>query len=125
MIDCSRLRTESKATTTWPAGVIMGMLPKLLRSAVRESKYYTASSDCISMQAQETRSRSSNAEANHEKLFDELQRIYTKNVPGESSSDKQAKFEATCVYHFLARLIFRCSKIADKRLVQCQEVPYG
>jgi hypothetical protein len=49
------------------------------------------------MQAQESRSRSSNAEANHEKLFDELQRMYADAIPGESKAEKQAKHEAVSV----------------------------
>jgi peptidyl-tRNA hydrolase ICT1 len=72
----------------------MGILPKLLQSSVRESKYYKAGNDSISMQAQESRSRSSNTDANHEKLFNELQRIYAEVVPGESTAEKRAKHDA-------------------------------
>lgn len=46
------------------------------------------------MQAQAHRSRSANMEDNYQKLYQEIQNIYHKVVPGESSPDKARKYEA-------------------------------
>ncbi|KAM7204293.1 meiotically up-regulated gene 82 protein [Naviculisporaceae sp. PSN 640] len=87
-------RTETKATTTWPVSQLMGILPKLLHPSIRSSKYYTKTTDSITMQAQAHRSRSANMEDNRQKLYQEIQEIYQKVVPGESSPDKARKYEA-------------------------------
>jgi peptidyl-tRNA hydrolase ICT1 len=72
----------------------MGVLPKLMHPGLRESKYYSKRHDCLSIQAQTQRSRSANADENHQKLFEELEELYRKTVPGESSPDKAKKYEA-------------------------------
>ncbi|KAK0625277.1 hypothetical protein B0T17DRAFT_491805 [Bombardia bombarda] len=87
-------KTESKATTSWPVSQLVSFLPKLLHADIRESKYYSKRSDCISIQAQTQRSRTANTDENHQKLFEELQSLYEKAVPGESSPDKARKYEA-------------------------------
>jgi len=94
MCTTCRLRTESKATTTWPVGKLLGSLPALLHAGVRESKYYSQRHDCISIQAQTERSRSANTDENHQKLFDELVDLYRRTVPGETSPEKAKKHEA-------------------------------
>lgn len=87
-------RTETKATTTWPVPQLLSFLPKLLHAGIRESKYYSKRSDCITIQAQTQRSRSANADENRQKLFEELQSLYGRTVPGESSNEKAKKYEA-------------------------------
>ncbi len=87
-------RTETKATTTWSVPQLLGVLPTLLHSGLRESKYYSRRNDCLSIQAQTQRSRSANAEENHQKLFEELEELYRKTVPGETGPDKAKKYEA-------------------------------
>ncbi|TDZ34961.1 hypothetical protein C8035_v010196 [Colletotrichum spinosum] len=84
-------KTESKALTSWPVKDLLPALPKLLHRAVRQSKYYTASSDSLAFQAQEHRQRAANATENQQKLMDEIQRIYDETVPGETSVDKKKK----------------------------------
>jgi peptidyl-tRNA hydrolase ICT1 len=86
------VRTESKATTSWPVKELLGVLPKLMQPAVRASKYYTAQNDSLTLQAQTHRERSTNANENVEKLLGELDRIYRERVPNESSSEKQRKY---------------------------------
>ena len=75
----------------------MSILPKLLHSGLRESKYYSKRHDCLSIQAQTQRSRSANEDENHQKLFEELEALYRKTVPGETSPDKTKKYEALYV----------------------------
>lgn len=66
----------------------------MLHAGVRESKYYSKRNDCLTIQAQAQRSRSANAEENRQKLFDELQDLYRRTVPGETSAEKAKKYEA-------------------------------
>ena len=87
-------RTESKATTRWTIAELAKVVPKLVHNELRSSKYYMRRDDCISVQAQTQRSRTANADENHEKLFEELQRIYSEIVPGESNPDTKQKYDA-------------------------------
>lgn len=87
-------RTETKATTTWPVAQLLSILPKLLHSGIRSSKYYAKRNDCISVQAQTQRSRTANAEENHQKLFEEIQKLYNSTVPGETSPEKKGKYDS-------------------------------
>jgi peptidyl-tRNA hydrolase ICT1 len=87
-------RTESKATTTWPVPQLLGILPKLLHAGVRELKYYSRRSDCLTIQAQTQRSRSANTDENRQKLFEELEDLYRRTVPGETRPEKAKKYAA-------------------------------
>jgi peptidyl-tRNA hydrolase ICT1 len=51
-------------------------------------------SDSITIQAQTQRSRSANADDNHEKLVGELHRIYQEQVPAATDGKKIKKHEA-------------------------------
>lgn len=86
-------KTETKATTTWMVGELMGTMPKILRDRLRSSRYYTKATDSLTIQAQAQRSRSANAEANREKLFEELVALYEATVPGETRPDKVVKYK--------------------------------
>ena len=92
-----RSRTETKATTTWPLDELLGVLPKMFHPALRRSRYYARGSDSLTFQAQTHRSRTANTDENRRKLMDEIRRLYTETVPGETSSDTKAKYEALCV----------------------------
>ncbi|GKT43268.1 uncharacterized protein ColSpa_03449 [Colletotrichum spaethianum] len=83
--------TESKAVTVWPVKDLLPVLPKLLHRGIRESKYYTARSDSLTLQAQTHRQRDANTEENQQKLVDEVKRIFQETVPGETSPDKKKK----------------------------------
>ncbi|KAI4869946.1 hypothetical protein F4820DRAFT_344391 [Hypoxylon rubiginosum] len=87
-------KTESKATTVWSVEELSKSLPKLMCSALRTSRYYAKGNDSITIQAQTQRSRSANNEENHQKLAEELQKIYGEHVPGTTSSEKIQKYEA-------------------------------
>ncbi|KAI7921557.1 hypothetical protein M0657_005709 [Pyricularia oryzae] len=90
----NRVRTESKATTTWPLDVLLPCLPRVLHSSLKESKYYVKGTNSIAMQAQTSRSRDVNAQENRNKLFEEIQRIYTDTVPGETTQATTDKYKA-------------------------------
>ena len=67
------------------------MLPEALHPAIRSSKYYTAGSDSWTIHAQAHRSRTANLDDNQRKLVDEIERIYSERVPGETSETKKDK----------------------------------
>lgn len=69
-------------------------MPKLMRSALRSSRYYSMRNDAITIQAQTQRSRTANTDENHQKLFQELRRIYEEHVPSATSNEKIKKHEA-------------------------------
>jgi peptidyl-tRNA hydrolase ICT1 len=85
-------RTETKATTTWSVPQLLRFLPKLLHAGIRQSKYYSKRNDCLTIQAQTQRSRSANADENRQKLFEELEDLYRRTVPGETSPEKAKKY---------------------------------
>ncbi|KAI1805828.1 hypothetical protein F4811DRAFT_513703 [Daldinia bambusicola] len=87
-------KTESKATTVWSIDELSKGLPKLIRSALRSSKYYSRRNDSITIQAQTQRSRSANTDDNRLKLTEELHRIYREHIPGTTSGEKIKKYEA-------------------------------
>lgn len=76
---------------------LLSILPKLLHPGIRSSKYYARRNDCLSLQAQTGRSRTANAEENYQKLFEEIQSLYSNTIPGESSPEKSKKYNALYV----------------------------
>ncbi|KIH89048.1 peptidyl-tRNA hydrolase ICT1 [Sporothrix brasiliensis 5110] len=87
-------KTETKATTVWPIYELQSFLPTLLRDRLRTSRYYTKATDSLTIQAQTQRSRTANAGANREKLFDELVALYEATVPGETQPETATKYKA-------------------------------
>ncbi|KAF4987195.1 hypothetical protein FDECE_15551 [Fusarium decemcellulare] len=86
-------KTETKAITAYPVGELLSKLPKSLHASIRKSRYYTASNDSLTFQAQTSRSRSTNAEDNRKKLVEEVTRIYEDVTPAETSEEKKKKHE--------------------------------
>jgi peptidyl-tRNA hydrolase ICT1 len=100
-------RTESKATTSWTINELNGTLPKLLRAKLRSSRYYTARNDSLTFSAQTERQRSSNVDENKDKLVQELLKIYSETVPGDTDPRKIKKHAEMCVsLSVLPRLCF-------------------
>ncbi|EFX00813.1 hypothetical protein CMQ_1894 [Grosmannia clavigera kw1407] len=86
-------RTESKATTLWAVNELAGTLPKLLQDKIRLSRYYTRTTDSITIQAQTQRSRSANAADNQKKMYEEVLKMYDEAVPGDSSPENARKYK--------------------------------
>ncbi|KAI1636031.1 hypothetical protein F4809DRAFT_641894 [Biscogniauxia mediterranea] len=86
-------KTESKATTVWTIDELSKGLPKLMRSVLRTSRYYSKGNDSITIHAQTQRSRTANTDENHMKLAQELQVMYKEHVPAATSSEKRKKHE--------------------------------
>lgn len=84
-------RTETKAITTWTLSELKRVVPKLMHPLLEESRYYMRTKDCIAFSAQTQRDRNANAEENRQKLLEELQRIYSDAVPGDTSDAKRQK----------------------------------
>ncbi|KAL1875951.1 hypothetical protein VTK73DRAFT_9662 [Phialemonium thermophilum] len=86
-------KTETKATTSWPVSQLIAVLPALLHGPIRTSRYYARRTDSIVVQAQSQRSRAANMDENHQKLFEEIQRLYSATIPGETSPEKKQKHD--------------------------------
>lgn len=86
-------KTESKATSVWSIEELSKGLPKLMRSALRSSRYYSMRGDSITIQAQTSRSRTANTDENHHKLVEEIHRMYREQVPAATSEKKIKKHE--------------------------------
>ncbi|SPJ81656.1 uncharacterized protein FTOL_09061 [Fusarium torulosum] len=86
-------KTETKAITAYPVGQLLLALPKSLHPSIRKSKYYTSTNDCLTFQAQDSRSRDANAEDNRRKLVEEVTRMYKDATPAETSVEKKKKHE--------------------------------
>ncbi|TLS24429.1 hypothetical protein PpBr36_08214 [Pyricularia pennisetigena] len=112
----NRVRTESKATTTWSLDVLLPCLPKVLHSRLKQSKYYVKGTNSISMQAQTSRSRDVNTQENRNKLFEEIQNIYTATVPGETTQATTDKYKALEKSYNKARLASKKHHSAKKNL---------
>ncbi|KAK7707603.1 hypothetical protein SLS64_007122 [Diaporthe eres] len=87
-------KTETKAITNWAVSELSQVVPKLMRPLLRSSRNYVKGKDCISFQAQTKRDRNANADENRAKLLEELQRMYSDAVPGDTSVEKVQKHKA-------------------------------
>ncbi len=86
-------RTSSKATTVWNLDVLYPHVPRFLHQGLRDSRYHVSSSNCIKMQCDSSRSQSDNRAENHQKLYDEITRIYKQRVPGITPPEQLKKIE--------------------------------
>ncbi len=93
-------KTETKATTAWAVDELAATLPVLLRPTLRGSRYFRQASDSLTISAQAERSRSVNAAANRQKLYEELVALYEATVPGEARAETAAKYEGVYVLFF-------------------------
>lgn len=64
---------------------------------LRSSKHYVKNKDSLSFHAQTGRDRNANAEENRSKLLQELQRMYSDVVPGDTGVEKKQKHAALSV----------------------------
>lgn len=87
-------RTSSKATVAWPLQSLLKYVPRVLHQGIRDSRYYVTSSDAISIQCDTGRNQSGNREECHDRLYDEIQQIYKRRIPGITSPDQKQRIEA-------------------------------
>ncbi|POR35895.1 Uncharacterized protein TPAR_03899 [Tolypocladium paradoxum] len=107
-------KTETKAITAFPVMELLLMLPSSLHASVRASKYYTASNDSLTFQAQTHRSRTANTDENRKKLLDEVTRMYQENTPAETSGEKKKK-------HQEVEKRFHDHRMKDKKLLSSKK----
>ncbi|KAF4511988.1 hypothetical protein G6O67_001179 [Ophiocordyceps sinensis] len=107
-------KTETKAITVFAVKELLSMLPKSLHSAIRDSKYYTASNDSLTFHAQTHRSRTANTDENRMKLTEEVSRVYREQVPSETSGDKKKR-------HGEIEKRFHESRIKQKKLASSKK----
>lgn len=87
------IRTSSKANTTWALSALKDHVPKILIPELRDCRYYVASSDVIAIQCDAHRSRTQNKTETHDKLHEEIKRLYSQRVPGVTSPEQKAKID--------------------------------
>jgi len=87
------IRTSSKANTTWAMSALEDHVPKILIPELRGCRYYVASSDAIAIQSDTHRNRTQNKSETHDKLQEEIKRLYSQRVPGVTSPEQKAKIE--------------------------------
>jgi peptidyl-tRNA hydrolase ICT1 len=66
-------------------------LPSIISKGLRDSTYYVASSDLIQIQCDSSRSQTDNREETHERLHNEIERIYKTTVPGTTSFEQKQR----------------------------------
>ncbi|KAF4631311.1 hypothetical protein G7Y89_g6820 [Cudoniella acicularis] len=84
-------KTSSKAVTSWPVSKLLPLLPQVLHDDLRKSSYYVSSSDTIKIDCDSHRTQSQNQEETHERLVQEIKRIYRSTVPGATSKEQKDK----------------------------------
>jgi peptidyl-tRNA hydrolase ICT1 len=65
-----------------------------LHQGIRESRFYAANSDAITIQCDAQRGRAQNKDETHEKLFGEIEKIYKDTVPGITTVETKKKIES-------------------------------
>jgi hypothetical protein len=86
-------RTDSKATTAWDLYALYPHVPKVLHQGLRESRYYVSSSDSLKIHSDSSRGQSENKAETHQRLFDEILRIYKQRVPGITPPEQLKRIE--------------------------------
>ncbi|RDW73789.1 hypothetical protein BP5796_07231 [Coleophoma crateriformis] len=108
-------KTSSKATTKWPVDALISYIPKILHPQIKMSRYYTASSNTITIQCDTTRSQSENTDITHDRLFEELGEIYRATIPGETSPEQSEKVRKLQAADNAARLKMKKMRSDKKR----------
>ncbi|RFU30869.1 hypothetical protein B7463_g5494, partial [Scytalidium lignicola] len=86
-------KTSSKATTVWPMSSLKLHIPNILIPELRNSSYYVASSDSISIQCDTHRDQTKNLEETYARLNEEIQRVFKHRIPGVTSAEQRKKVE--------------------------------
>ena len=84
-------RVNSKATLKIPLVALLPLVPSLLHSQLRDSRYATDRSQNLVIQSDESRQQSSNVEACFDKLHQLLLNSAKQVVPGETSKEQRAR----------------------------------
>ncbi|TVY49247.1 hypothetical protein LOCC1_G000825 [Lachnellula occidentalis] len=85
--------TDSKATTTWEFDALTRYVPKVLHEGLRGSRYFARKSNAMSIQCDSHRSKHKNTRETHERLFQELTRLYKERVPGTTDPEQKKKVD--------------------------------
>ncbi|KAJ5590894.1 hypothetical protein N7450_004866 [Penicillium hetheringtonii] len=84
-------KVNSKATLKIPLVALLPLVPSLLHSKLRDSRYTTDRSQTLVIQSDESRQQSSNVEACFDKLHQLLLNSAKQVVPGETSKEQRAR----------------------------------
>ena len=78
-------RVNSKATLQLPVDRLLPLLPNALHQRVRDSRYYSHNSNCITIQADDTRSQRENVHRCYVKLYHMIMEAGRSVIPGTTS----------------------------------------
>lgn len=84
-------KVNSKATLKVPVEALLPLVPSLLHSQLRESRYATDRSQTLVIQSDDSRQQSSNVEACFDKLHQLLLNSAKLAIPGETSPEQKVR----------------------------------
>ncbi|KAI9703948.1 MAG: hypothetical protein M1820_005730 [Bogoriella megaspora] len=79
-------KVNSKATLSVPLDPLYRLVPKILHSEIRASRYYSSKGDALIIQADDSRKQSDNVHNCLKKLHDVVLEAGQKIIPGETSN---------------------------------------
>ena len=95
---------NSKAQLRVPLSQLLPLIPGVLHQGLRTSRYYTASSDSILIQADDSRKQAANKDACYRRLTELVTDVYRATVPGETSQEQKDKVKELKVKYNEGRL---------------------
>jgi hypothetical protein len=84
-------RTSSKANTEWSMDDLGKVLPKIIYKGLSDSRYYAKNQNAIKINCDEHRQQSANKKTTHQRLANELERIFKTLVPGVTTVSQREK----------------------------------
>jgi peptidyl-tRNA hydrolase ICT1 len=76
-----------------PADKLLSILPRVLHPAIRASPIYSAKTDSLLFQSDESRAATENRDACHRKLWELVDNTFRSVVPGETSMAQKEKVQ--------------------------------
>ncbi|OJJ00313.1 hypothetical protein ASPVEDRAFT_81887 [Aspergillus versicolor CBS 583.65] len=84
-------KVNSKATLKVPLDSLLPLVPPIILSPLRSSRYYAARTHSLVIQSEESRKQSANVDACYEKLHQLLMTTTKDIVPGETSLEQRER----------------------------------
>ncbi|KAI9754882.1 MAG: hypothetical protein M1815_005381 [Lichina confinis] len=86
-------KVNSKATLRLPCPLLFSVIPELLQTRVRESRFYAAKSHSVIVQSDGSRSQRDNVEECVRKLYDMIVEVGRAAIPGVTSQGQKKRVE--------------------------------
>ncbi|KKK18460.1 hypothetical protein P175DRAFT_0535761 [Aspergillus ochraceoroseus IBT 24754] len=82
-------KVNTKATLKMPLDSLLPLVPRVLHSPLRASRYFAARSQSLVIQSEESRKQATNVDACYEKLHQLLKTTAKEVIPGETSPEQR------------------------------------